>query len=169
MHRLDPGAHRVEGDRGDARQAADVQLAPGESRTVVLRFPSGEAAMAAEPAFQLESDGGGDSWLRPAGWTALVLGGAGIAVGTVSLVLAVQKKDEIDHDDLCRSNECPPSRRELVDSYDSRRNLSTAGFVAGTALVALGVTALIVAGDGSESPSAQAVFSPSFTGIQGTF
>jgi hypothetical protein len=173
LHRLNPGAHHIEGDRGDARQAVDIQLVPGDKRTVSLRFPSrasAEAPVEAPPSFELaheESDGG--SWLRPVGWTAMVLGGAGVAVGAVSLVLAVQKKDEIDHNNLCSSTACAPSQRDLVDSYDSRRNLSSAGFIAGGALVALGVTALVLSGDDTEDPSAQAVISPSFTGIRGTF
>lgn len=171
VHRLNPGAHHIEGDRGDARQAVDVQLAPRDQRTIVLRFPVHGAVLAEAPAqsFQMSSEESGSSWLRPAGWTSMVLGGAGMAVGTVSLVLAVQKKDEIDHNDRCNGTACGPSQRELVDSYDSRRNLSTAGFVAGTALLALGVTALVLSSDGSEDPTAQAVISPTFTGVRGTF
>lgn len=176
VYRLNPGAHHIEGDRGDARQAVDVQLGPGDSRTVLLRFPGhdgaaayGAVAPAPGSGFEMESGEGSGTWLRPAGWTAMVLGGAGMAVGTVSLVLAVQKKDEIDHDDRCNGSACAPSRRELVDSYDSRRNLSTAGFVAGTALIALGVTALVLSSAETEAPSAEAVFSPTFTGIRGTF
>lgn len=171
LHRLNPGAHHIEGDRGDARQAVDVQLAPRDNRTVVLRFPSPGGALAEAPvqSFQLGPDESGSSWLRPAGWTAMVLGGAGVAVGTVGLVLAVQKKDEIDHNDNCNSSACGPSQQGLVDSYDSRRNLSTVGFVAGTALLAVGVTALVLSSSTSEAPSAEAVLSPSFTGIRGSF
>ena len=170
LYRLNPGTHHIEGDRGDARQAVDIQLAPRDQRTIQLRFPSRASAALPPPSFELEDSGESDgTLLRAAGWTSLVLGGAGLAVGTVSLVLAVQKKDEIDHNDRCRDGNCGPSQQSLVDSYDARRNLSTAGFVAGTALVALGVTALVLAGDGSESPTAEAFISPSFTGIRGTF
>jgi hypothetical protein len=180
LHRLNPGVHHIEGNRGDARQAVDVQLTPGDNRNILLRFPS-RASAAPATNFELGSADSDDSWLRPAGWTAVVLGGAGFAVGAVSLVLAIQKKDEIDHNDRCRDGKCGPSQRDVVDSYDARRNLSTAGFVAGTALVALGVTALVIAGDGSEAgdaseagdgsaaPRTEAILSPSFTGIRGTF
>ena len=85
----------------------------------------------------------GSAGLITASWTTVPLSpvvcGAGVAVGTVGLVLAVQKKDEIDHNDNCNSSACGPSQQGLVDSYDSRRNLSTVGFVAGTALLAVGV------------------------------
>jgi hypothetical protein len=168
VHRLNPGVHHIEGDRGDARQAVDVQLTPGDNRNILLRFPS-RASAAPDSSFDLESSDSDDSWLRPVGWSSVVLGGAGLAVGAVSLVLAVQKKDEIDHNDRCRDGNCGPSQQGLVDSYNARRNLSTVGFVAGTALTALGVTALVLAGNSSEDVSAEAFISPSFTGIRGTF
>jgi hypothetical protein len=171
LHRLNPGTHHIEGDRGDARQAVDVQLAPRDNRTVLLRFPAPGAALADAPGptFEMSSEEDSGGWLRPAGWASMVLGGAGVAVGTVGLVLAVQKKDEIDHNDNCNGRACATTERDLVDSYDSRRNLSTVGFVAGTALLAVGVTALVLSSGGSEDPSAEAIISPSFTGVRGTF
>ena len=164
LHRLDPGPHHVEGSTGDARQAVDLRLVPRDTRTILLRFaPQPSAPPAAA------RDQRGSNWLRPAGWTAITLGGAGVAVGTVALILALQKKDEIDHDDACRNNKCPTTRQDLVDSYDSRRTLSTVGFVAGGVLAAAGVGALMIGGKTPADPRAEAVLSPGFVGIRGSF
>jgi tetratricopeptide (TPR) repeat protein len=162
VQRLDPGAHHVEGVRGEARQALDLQLVANDTRTVLLRFEPQSAPVAAH-------DPGHGSWLRPAGWTAVALGGAGVVVGTVGLILAIQKKDEIDHDDACRNNSCAPGKQDLVDSYDSLRTLSTVGYVAGGVLGALGVGALVVGGQEPGDARAEAVFSPVFTGLRGSF
>jgi len=162
VQRLDPGAHHVQAMRGEARQAIDLQLVANDTRTILLRFEPESA-----PAAAHDQDHG--NWLRPAGWTAIALGGASVVVGTVGLILAIQKKDEIDHDDACRNNSCPPSKQDLVDSYDSLRSLSTVGYVAGGVLGALGVGALVIGGKAPGDPRAEAVFSPVFTGLRGSF
>src|SRR6185436_11290001 len=77
VQRLDPGAHRVEGSRGDAHQVVDVQLAPRETRTILLRFapqPRPQPAAPEEPA---------SNWLRTSGWVAIGAGATGVAVGTL--------------------------------------------------------------------------------------
>ncbi|MEO8183581.1 MAG: hypothetical protein ABI895_32515 [Deltaproteobacteria bacterium] len=164
VHRLDPGAHHVEGSKGDARERVDLRLVPRDTRTILLRFAPQPASRDAAPHDQPSN------WLRTSGWTAIGVGGAGVVVGTVALVLAIQKKNDIDHEPSCRNNKCPSSQQDLVDSYSSRRNLSTVGFVAGGVLAAAGVGALVIGGKNAPSePGAEAVFSPAFTGIRGSF
>jgi hypothetical protein len=163
--RLNPGSHHIEGTRGNDRAGVDVDVSANDKKTVLLRFalaPQPSSAPSAEPA-------SGSDWLAVSGWTAVTAGAIGVTLGTVGLVLAIQKKDEIDHNSRCRENACAPSERDLVDSYDARRNLSTIGFIAGGALAALGVGALVLSGGESDDPRAEAVFSPAFTGIRGSF
>lgn len=164
VYRLDPGVHHVEGSRGDAHETVDVQLVPRDTRTILLRFTPQPTPLAAPQ----EPRDPPSNWLRTSGWTAIGVGGAGVAVGTVGLILAIQKKDKIDRDYTCKGVECPPSRGGLIDSYNSRRDLSTAGFVIGGVLGAAGVFALWLGGEPGE-PGAQAVFSPAFTGLRGSF
>lgn len=167
--RLDPGAHHVEAARGDVRQSADVRLVASDQRSIVLRL---EAAAVAGPTPTLpptEEHAAGSDWLRISGWSALAVGGVGIAVGTVAVVLAVQKKNQLDHDTSCRANRCAPSERALVDSYQTRRELSTASFVAGGVLAVAGLGAVLLSGGGPEDPRAEAFVSPGFTGVRGSF
>lgn len=163
VHRLDPGAHQVEGRKGDERQVVDLQLVPRDTRSILLRFAP-EAR--SQPAAPTDQPG---NWLRTSGWVAIGVGGTGLAVGTVALILALQKKGTIDHDDACRDTACPTSKRGLIDSYNSRRTLSTVGFVSGGLLGAVGVSALWLGGKAPSDSRAEAVFSPGFTGIRGSF
>jgi tetratricopeptide (TPR) repeat protein len=176
-YRLDPGAHHVEGFRGPERQSADLTLAARETRTLLLRFSPdlvAGAPGAAAPSEVVSSSAPapahkGNQWLRPAGWTALALGGAGIAVGAIGTVLAVGKKNDIDKNTNCAGNACAPSEQDLVDSYNANRHLATFGFIAGGVLAAAGVGALVISGRSSTDPRAEAVFSPVFTGVRGSF
>lgn len=167
--RLDPGAHHIEATRGNSRQSADVQLVGSDQRSIVLRLAAPAVASPTPSPPPSEEAAGGSDWLRISGWSAIAVGGVGIAVGTVAVVLAVQKKDQIDHDASCRGNRCAPSERALVDSYQTRRTLSTAGFVAGGVLAAAGLGAVLLSGDGHEDPRAEAFVSPGFTGVRGSF
>ena len=178
-YRLDPGAHHVEGFRGPERQSADLTLAARETRTLLLHFSPDLAAAgvaatgaAAAPSSDATSSSAptqkGNQWLRPAGWTALTLGGVGIAVGALGTVLAIGKKNDIDENANCQGNACAPSEQDLVDSYNANRHLANFGFIAGGVLAAAGVGALVISGR-SADPRAEAVFSPAFTGVRGSF
>jgi len=164
VHRLDPGTHHLEGVWGDEHQAVDLRLGARDTRTISLRFTPQPSAPSAATR-----DRGTDNWLRPVGWTAIAAGGAGVALGTVALILAIQKKDEINHEDTCQGVRCPTNKQDLIDSYNSRRDLSTVGFVAAGVLGAAGVGALWLGGKAPSEPGAEAVFSPAFTGIRGSF
>jgi hypothetical protein len=167
--RLDPGAHHVEAARGNARQSADVELAASDQRSIVLRLEGPGVANATPAHAPTEEHAAGSDWLRITGWSALAVGGVGIAVGTVAVVLAVQKKDQLDHDASCRANRCAPSERALVDSYQTRRELSTASFVAGGVLAVAGLGAVLLSGDSPQDARAEAFVSPGFTGVRGSF
>ena len=178
-YRLDPGAHHVEGFRGPERQSADLTLAPRETRTLLLHFSpdlagTGVAGAGVATSGDAAPNGSapaqkGNHWLRPAGWTAVTLGGVGIAVGALGTVLAIGKKNDIDKNTNCQGNVCSPSEQDLVDSYNANRHLANFGFIAGGVLAAAGVTALVISGRSSEDPRAEAVFSPGFTGVRGSF
>jgi tetratricopeptide (TPR) repeat protein len=180
-YRLDPGAHHVEGLRGPERQSADLTLAPRETRTLLLHFSpdrvAGNAVAGSEATGAAPTGGAGSSaaaqkgnqWLRPAGWTALALGGVGIAVGALGTALAIGKKNDIDKNANCQGNACAPSEQDLVDGYNANRHLANFGFIAGGVLAAAGIGALVISGHSSADPRAEAVFSPAFTGVRGSF
>ena len=81
------------------------------------------------------------------------VGGAGLLFGTVTGVILLGKKSDLDDSPSCDSSGCLPAESERVSSYNSLRVPSSIGFIAGAALGAVGV-ALVVLPSGSTSKSA---------------
>jgi hypothetical protein len=77
------------------------------------------------------------------GWTAVGVGGAGILFWTVTGILALGKKAELDDSDNCQNDRCARVEQDSVDSYHSLRTLSTVGFVTGAVFGATGAVLLL--------------------------
>lgn len=163
--RVNPGVHHLEGRVGSQLQELDLRLESGDARTVVLHFHD-VAPMAADSNVERRSSA--TDWKAVAGWSALGVGGAGLVLGTVTGILAMNEKSDIDDSAYCVDNRCSPAENDLVDRYSSHRSLSSVGFIAGGVLVATGITLLILAGS-SESPRAEAFVSPQLAGFRGAF
>lgn len=164
VRRVNPGVHRLNGQVGAQRQELSLRLEPSEKRTASLHFHGVEA-------FGDGSGGAGSGatdWKRIAGWSAVGLGGAGLVLGTITGILAMNEKGDIDDSANCVGNRCSPAENDLVDSYNGHRNLSSFGFIAGGVVAAAGVTLLVLA-DSSERPRAEAFVSPGLAGIRGDF
>jgi hypothetical protein len=163
--RLNPGAHHLEGHVGVQRQEVNLRLKSGDARTVVLHFRD-VAPMAADS--NIDGRVNATDWRQIAGWSALGVGGAGLILGTVTGIVAMNEKGDIDDSANCVDNRCSPAENGLVDRYNSHRSLSSFGFIAGGVLAATGITILVLAGS-SESPRAEAFVSPQLAGVRGAF
>jgi hypothetical protein len=171
---IDPGRHRVQATYGEATLQQEIQLAEGDARTLVLPFSgsAGAAAGAAEGGAESSSlmdqhSGSSASPLKALGWVSLGLGGVGLVVGGVAGVISLGKKSDIEDSPRCNGNRCAPSERDLVDSYDSARSVSTIGFIAGGVLTAAGITLLIT--QSASGADTQAFIGPGTIGARGTF
>lgn len=174
-HPLDPGKHRVVAQLAERRLEQEVELAVGDTRTLVLPFDGEEA-----PPRTYEEEFGSSvsmdaedastaSPLRTLGWVSLGLGGAGLAVGGIWGVMALGKKSDIDDSASCVGGDrCAPSERDLVDSYDSARSISTIGFIAGGLFTAAGIT-LLLTQPSDTGVDAQAFIGPGMIGARGSF
>jgi hypothetical protein len=110
------------------------------STTVAVQTPVPQAAMSK----QEKSSGGG---LRTIGFVSLGLGAAGLAVGGVTGLMAMQANTK--GKDLCPDLRC--NNQEGVDAAARSRSfgtVSTIGFIAGGAFAATGLV-LVLAGGGS--------------------
>jgi hypothetical protein len=165
VRRMNPGVHRLDAQVGAERQELDLRLESSEARTAVLRFRGG-APMTADS--NVDRRGSATDWRRIAGWSALGVGGAGLVLGTITGMLAMGQKRDIDDSASCVGNRCSPVENDLVHSYNAHRDLSSVGFIAGGVLAGTGITLLILAGS-SESPRAVAFVSPALAGIRGVF
>jgi hypothetical protein len=89
-----------------------------------------------------------------AAYVAFGVGGAGLLVGTVTGVLALGKASD------CPNKVC--ATQSDLDGAKSMATISTIGFGVGVVGVALG-TILLVTGNKSEAPPAQALYQPKLT------
>lgn len=180
---VDPGTRKLVGKRGTEEVTQEVALSEGQSQTVTLSFggatapppvvPVAAPDPTAQPAQPLtpppaEPEKRRSGWQGIAGWSALGLGGAGLVLGSVTGLLAMSKKSDLESNG-CRSNhKCYEDQQGDIDSYDTMRTLSTVGFVVGAVGVAGGVTLLLTAPK-SQSNSVAIFIGPAEARLRGSF
>jgi len=158
---LDPGLHTIIGKYRAEVATEKVNLAEGDQQEVVLTFGGvGDLAGAPEepktaepppkapPASQpgpvgADTGVGSGSGYRTAAWVAFGAGGVGVVVMGVAGGLALKKKSSIS--DSCRGDVCDPAVQSDIDSYNTLRTVSTAGFVTGVVGLASGAALLLMA------------------------
>ena len=186
---VNPGTRRIEGKYGEVSAVEEVVLAEGEQKSVTLRFsasaeaaagppvgedapPSGQPEPSAQPAplVQPEADAGSDgSMQRTLGWVGLGVGGAGLLFGTVTGIIVLSKRSNLD-DDGCVNHQCYTEQKNDVDAYNSMRTLSTVGFVVGVVGAAAGATLLLTAPEpGAPGPEVHAWLGVGSAGVGGRF
>jgi len=173
--RVNPGAHRLIGLRGAQRVTASETLSEGQHRQLELGFRTAAAAPLATPAPETRApspstDTGTRSQRSHAQrmWSvvALATGGAGLAFGGVTGLLALGKRGQLDDTGKCTDG-CPTSLKADVDKLSTYRTLSTVGFIAGGVLSAAGIVLWVTAP--SEPQQVQARLSPGGILLDGTF
>ena len=182
--RLDPGAHHVEAHAGALGDTADLTLAEGETREVVLELAAPQAGSAtARPEASSEStpartDGSdqeppkesphGNGW-RIASYVGFGVGAAGLVAGAVTGLLAIGAKNSALGG--CVGNQCPPSTYGQLDDAQHFGDASTVAFVVGGAGAAFGVVALLLSkpnGSG-QAPVTGMRAGPGWMGWAGSF
>ncbi len=133
---LDPGPHLFETTVDGEVVRAEVVLRAGEQlRRITLR---------AKP---IPPPDASDTPLTTVGWVALSIGAAGVIVGTVTGVLALSKKADLDEVCVDRSR-CPSDRAPDIDTMNTLAHVSTAGFIVGALGVVAGTVLLLIGDDG---------------------
>jgi len=119
-------------------------------------------------------------WRAPITIGAFALGGAGLALGGVTGILAMSKHNKLAGD--CPRGGCGPAQKADLDSYHTLGMLSTIGFVAGGVGAGAGVVLLLVRpqtlvqqqpADHAKAKDKSFAWSPFFgvasAGVEGTF
>ena len=140
----------VEAQRDAERELAQVQaeLLKEEADARPAKRPAAGPAASPEPQVATPKRARGS--LLPAGLT-LGLGGASLAVGTVTGILSLQKTSDLRS--KCPNYRCGPSYRDDVDRAALLGDISTATFIVGTAAATTGAALLIVRASGGAAPA----------------
>jgi hypothetical protein len=165
---VNPGAHVLRAvAKSGASAEAHIKLVPGAHETAQLPLRARVAASAISlhasatdptPAVEgppptpeaVESRGPmrGSELGRALGFAAVGLGGAGLAVGTVFVVINRSKRT--DANDLCPGNVCPVASKAQIQSLDQQADNAGAaawlGYGIGGAALATGFVLLIASG-----------------------
>jgi hypothetical protein len=172
----DPGspAIRVEAD-GYAPFEQTVSVGPGEETSIDVtleRLPDAPAPI--EPARVAQDTSAPPSNTRRIlTYVALGVGGAGIVVGSVTGVLALGKRSDLNK--VCRDSDCPSSEQGAISDYRQYGTISGIGFGVGVAGIGTGLVLLLTQPKSGETPSAAAGLSVKplvgfgSVGAEGTF
>lgn len=144
---IDPGRHEVRAladGYHTAKKSVDVK--EGESLNVAFELedappdaaPKNEEAAGRVSVATEQAPG----WFKPVTIGAFAVGGAGLVIGGVAGILAIQKHSQLAK--ACPNGACDPSQAGRNDSYERMATTSTIGFIAGGVGVGAGVLLLIV-------------------------
>jgi hypothetical protein len=133
IRKVNPGEHAVAVRVGTHEEKRTVTVSESESKDVAIDFTGVPAdAPAASPRRSI----------HPLTYVGVGLAAAGLAAGTVGGVLALGKASSVD--DACNGLSCPPSAKSDVDDGRTFATISTIGFAATAAGLALAAVGLFV-------------------------
>jgi hypothetical protein len=153
-----------------------IVLKEGEQQSITISLEKAEVVALEETPVPVEEKPQSQKTeaASPLPWIAFGVGGAGLAVGAVTGVMALNIRSDLA--EACPTNPCKPSSPEeeqrLKDDrsqYHTLGTISGIGFGVGLAGAATGVVLLLTA-PASESPSAASVtpvIGPGYVGIRG--
>ena len=182
---VDPGKHHLVAKWKGQEQAKDLELAESANQSAALAFePEPTPPRETEPipapiSFPYRPvppppsedrvERRGSNTLA---YVAFGVGGVGLVAGTITGVMAMGKKNDLEDSKYCRDGKCGPEAHADVDSLNRLRTFSTIGFVVGAVGVSAGVTLFLTNTKKEASkPSARAALrlGPGYVGLAGRF
>jgi hypothetical protein len=173
----DPGKRkvRVTAD-GFVSGGRIIMLKEGEEQAITITLARPDSVVLEEtPVPEDEKPRESSAAAAPWPWIALGIGGAGLAVGAVTGVMALGKHSDLS--DTCPDGTCNPAsdeeRKRMEDDLSEYHTLGTVsgiGFAVGAAGIATGVVLLLTSPKGDAPPKAARItplIGPGFVGIRG--
>lgn len=153
---VNPGKHQVEGKRDSEVVQVSVEVRPGETKPVLLKFRGGRADAAntkaspvtkpdARRPLEVAPGSAKHSSRKLIGFVTLGVGGAGLVLGGIAAGIAASKQGSLDDSGACRGNTCLNSQQATVDAYNTWGKVAPIGLFGGAALAAVGVTLILTA------------------------
>ena len=188
---IDPGKHSVVATWKGQEKKREVQLAEAGKESIELKFDASSAATVPAPVPAPTTEpatspppttpppsGGSDAAVdtgetgssNTLAYVALGVGGAGLLAGTITGVIAMGKKSDLEDSGFCSGDKCGPQAHDDVDSLNSMRTISTIGFVVGAVGVGAGLTLLLTGGEEEATATATDIYvGPSSVRFRGSF
>ena len=151
----DPGQHEIRASApGYYTAKKTVNLREGESVNIAFELeeapPDAPPEPPEPPPVVISNEPPPDpAWRKPAIIGAFALGGAGLALGGITGILAIKKHSKLSP--ACVGGTCGPDQKADLDSYRTLGTLSTIGFIVGGVGAATGTVLLFVKPRGAES------------------
>ena len=166
---IDPGKHVLELRRGPKKVSQDFTIAEGENKPVAIDANGAFAAAEAPPPPTPKPVEPPPRGKPLAGFILLGIGGAGLATGAITGLVAKGRVAALDA--KCVDRSCPPEAWADADGYTRLRTISIIGFVVGATAAGAGVVFLLTAP--SEKPATATSLRPyvglGTVGFVGTF
>jgi len=151
---------------GYASVSRTVDVAGKDSAQVTLRLEALEPAIAPEAAVGVAKPARRRRSAAPA-ITMFGLAGAGIGVGTIFGIVAMENKSHLDAQ--CPNAGCPPAAGSQIDTLKRYAVVSTIGFSIGLSGLACGVGYLLLSAGPSEPTGVHPFVGPGVAGAAGSF
>ncbi len=167
--RVDPGERHVHAEAAGQKPFDDsVTVKEGDTRSVEVRFETAVKLAAAAPVHDAGTTSTSSTG-RTLGYVSLVVGGAGVVVGSVFALQSRTTKQDLDA--MCGGSACPASQRDLYDKGKQQADIATAGFIVGGVGLALGAVLLLASPSPEKEKQARIVplIGPGSVGVRGKF
>lgn len=153
----DPGTHEIVASApGYLEKKTSVTLGEGGAQQLALQLDKDPNALApaataaAAPVAAPTSVPPADASPKKnntLAYVALGVGGAGLLVGTITGLVALSKKSDLD----CQGKACPSSQQDALDSATTMATVSTVSFSVGLVGVGVGVVLLLTGNSASKA------------------
>lgn len=178
---IDPGRHEIRA-LGAGFYTAKKFVTLQEGQSINVAFELEEAPPDAPPKVAEERSGkvivtfAEPAWRKPVMIGAYAVGGAGLALGAVTGILALRKHGQLSTD--CTRDICGPPQKPALDNFHTLAQLSTIGFVVAGVGAATGTVLLFMrpqpqeedeATAGNVEPSWSPYVGLASVGVGGTF
>lgn len=150
---VNPGAHRVVAKLGGRTKEMILTLREGEAQKAVIDLgpatadsPGSAPPVAvgqAPPKADAPSAPRPGSGHRTAGFVTLGVGGAALVAGGITAILVGSSKSNLEPS--CRDDVCDPAKQSEIERYNTLRQVSGVGLIAGAVLAGTGLTLLLTA------------------------
>jgi hypothetical protein len=139
---FDPGQHEFSVSApGHTTVVKSVSLTEGSSQKIEIELRAIAGAVRAQPADAVPPAPRPRSHISPLVYVGFGVGAAGLAVGSVTGLISLNKTSTAKQD--CDGNSCPPSTRDDLDSARTFATISNVGFAFAVVGAAVGIYGLV--------------------------